>query len=783
MSKSGKKTVFPGADEDSPSRAQYFSWINNTNEGATDAQTRANLEFFRWLHDEYGMVLDIYAFDAGAIDGAGFYGSTDSERFCRQFPQGFGPLAKLAKDCGARLGVWGGPDGFGDTPEATEKRIQTMVDLCRLHHFELFKFDSVCGDLPPGKQDAFVRQMTECRRYSPDLILLNHRLQLGKGLPHATTFLWEGAETYIDVHMVNETPATHNRACALTRGLVPDLKRLCEDHGVCLSSCLDYWEDDLVLQAFNRCLILSPEIYGNPWLLRDDEFPRLARIYNLHRRYRDILVRGLVLPEDQYGPLAVSRGDADTRLLTLRNLTWNPVRRRITLDESIGLKPGAGAIEVRQFHPAERMLGEHAYGASIELEVLPFRACLLLATSKSCGEAGVEGCAYEVVRDVPGKPLVINLLGEPGAKTPVRLRLPGRSFRRATLDGVETPALLSGKAQTVTFPGKRLKQAWHRTLGTLAAVDVPEDAEALYEATCFAADSNALEVRELKRSGPTAIPAVSAARDAFFQQPHFQQRFVNDAGLFDDNPETGLGVSRRWGYADPRVRGGSFRLDLGRVTAIDHLRLECGGAYFVQPLKSQECIGGSISSDLRHWQPVRFFVTGDIEGALPGTPVRYVRIHPCPDLIREVRGSYQGQPLSRAGWRASNLLARYGSAPAVQAWSIKVRLDEAAPGAYLALAVHGEFGAELITAALRVGDGYIGAAHRSPSFPGNTWEGPVSRTGGNYTYYFPVTPELLGRDLEAVVMLLRGGKPDVRPELWVTSYPQPFVAREIILEG
>jgi len=72
------KAVFPGADENSPSRAQYFSWINNTNEGATESQTLANLAFFKYLHDEFGMVLDIYAFDAGAIDGAKFYGSTDS---------------------------------------------------------------------------------------------------------------------------------------------------------------------------------------------------------------------------------------------------------------------------------------------------------------------------------------------------------------------------------------------------------------------------------------------------------------------------------------------------------------------------------------------------------------------------------------------------------------------------------------------------------------------------------------------------------------------------------
>lgn len=65
----GAAEVVPGATEDTPSLAQYFSWINNTNEGSTEAQTLANLAFFKWLHDEYGMKLDIYAFDAGNIDG------------------------------------------------------------------------------------------------------------------------------------------------------------------------------------------------------------------------------------------------------------------------------------------------------------------------------------------------------------------------------------------------------------------------------------------------------------------------------------------------------------------------------------------------------------------------------------------------------------------------------------------------------------------------------------------------------------------------------------------
>ena len=91
-----KTGVFPGADEQTPSRSEYFSWINNTNEGATEAQTLVNLDFFRWLQEEFGMALDIYAFDAGAIDGKRFYGNMDSERFRRQFPRGFDPIYEEA---------------------------------------------------------------------------------------------------------------------------------------------------------------------------------------------------------------------------------------------------------------------------------------------------------------------------------------------------------------------------------------------------------------------------------------------------------------------------------------------------------------------------------------------------------------------------------------------------------------------------------------------------------------------------------------------------------------
>ena len=67
----GQDTVFPEANESSPSRARCFSWINNAWEGSTEAQTLINLNFFQWLRDEYGMQLDCHALDAGNLDTQG----------------------------------------------------------------------------------------------------------------------------------------------------------------------------------------------------------------------------------------------------------------------------------------------------------------------------------------------------------------------------------------------------------------------------------------------------------------------------------------------------------------------------------------------------------------------------------------------------------------------------------------------------------------------------------------------------------------------------------------
>ncbi len=774
---SGEKAVYPGADERTPSYSQYFSWINNTNEGSTEAQTLANLDFFKWLHDEYGMVLDIYVISAGAIDKAGRYGKTDSDAFRRQFPRGFGPIHEKAKAMGTRLGTWGGPDGFGDTPQEEQARIDMMVELCRDYEFILLKFDGVVGGLRPEKQDAFVRMMTECRKHSPDLILLNHRLALGKGLPHATTYLLGGAETYIDVHMCNNQTAPHNRAGAISRRVVPDLVRLTEDHGVCISSCLDYWEDDLILQAFNRNLILAPQLYGNPWFLRDDEYPKLARIFNLARQYRDIMVDGMVLPEDHYGEKAVSRGDERTRLLTLRNLSWEPIVCQIKLDEEIGLSAGT-EVELRQYHPVERVIGTFEKGDVVKVAVRPFRSCLLMATSRP-PEFGIKGCDYEVVRDVPGKPVMVRLLAMPGEKKTMEL-VGDREFKSARLGRRRCNGLVKGKNVSITFPGRTLKAKPHRKLGDLSPCAVPADAETLYEATCFAANNNALEVRALDRSGSTQIPQVARAREAFLDQPLFDDRGLWDKNLFDGDLGTAFYVARRVGMAP--LSGGSLRIDLGELLGLDRLVVRTGSEYALQPFKYDETIRAQVSSDLKHWTPLSLVAGKDIVMNLdPKAKLRYIRFNGTPDKIVEIEGYRNGKKLDRSQWRASTLFARYSRVSAKKSWQHSFTLNEIPQGSYLAVALNGEHGLEGAYAAIRVNGRPVGAPERSVSYPANTWEYPARRRTSHYTYYVPLTQDMKGAKIDAVVLGMKNGSDTFKPEVWITAYPTPYRERLLTL--
>jgi hypothetical protein len=600
--------------------------------------------------------------------------------------------------------------------------------------------------------------------------------------------------------------ATHNRACTIALGIPIDkesgmLQRLVEDCGVCLSSALDYWEDDLYLQAFSRNLILAPELYGSPWFLCDDEFPKLARIYNLCRRYRDIAVNGMLLPSDTFGPNAVSRGDDKTRIVVLRNITWEPVTHSIPLDETIGLK-NAGPVHVRRLHVSEEILGSFQKGERVDVEVLPFRGCLLIASTEPSQELGVKGCVYEVVRDVPGKPTVIKLMGMPGTTATVSLPRQPRTFSQARLDGQSAPDLLKGKAMQVAFAGKKLAQPWHRKLAGLAPLDVPDDAEALYEATCFAANNNALEIRSKFRSGPTAIPQVQKARDMFFNQKLLVERGVWDRYLFDDDMDTFFRL--RTGT----IWGGALRIDLGETTEVDTVVLRRVDAGF-QPQEAH------VSADLRTWHKVdvkiqaestptatvlrRSYTVGkewtDIKVNklsidLTGVPsIRYIRIPGRAANIAEIIGIHKGLKIDRTKWRASNVFAAYPAAPAQLAWSGQFVLDEAARGSYLVIACIGPHGRDGAYAALRVQGRPVGAPRRAVSYPANPWEYGNNRAHAGLSYFFSVTDDMIGKKIEAIVMQFESEDKhrkvelgQLRPEVWITAYPVPYEYRTLVLE-
>lgn len=776
--------IYPGANEKTPSLSQYFSWINNTNEGSTEAQTLANLDFFKYLHDEYGMILDIYVVSAGAIDKARWYGSMDSEEFKTQFPNGFDPIYKKAKEMGTRLGTWGGPDGFGDTPEEEQARNDMIVSLFRDYEFRLLKLDAVVGQLRDEKQDAFMRMMNESRKHSPELIFLNHRLNLSEeAKQHATTFLWGGAETYIDVHMGNwKMNAPHHRGGAISRNVVPDLMRLTEDHGVCISSCIDYWEDDLILQAFNRTLILSPQIYGNPWFLRDDEYPKLARIFNIARQYGEIMVEGMVLPEEKYGEKAVSRGDSRTRLVTLRNLSWEQTEVNIKIGEEIGLSENI-KYEVRLLHPVERILGKFNKGASVKVEVDPYRAALVLICPEDEGGIGITGCDYEIIQDVPGKPVRIMLNGLPGTIHTIKLDKGGRAFSSVELEGEKIKSLNQGRSLKIEFPGDPLNDLYHRKIADLVSCDVPEDAEALYEATIFSTDNNALEVRELDRSGETKIPQVKEARDEFLNQKLFADRGLWDYYMFDGDPETSFYVSRRRRTPD-LLNGGSLRFDFGKPVSMDELIIEVGSEHALQPWKSEEAAFLEVSADLHEWKEIRFLAKSTMKIKLdPEKPVRYVRFRGTPDKIIEVMGFLNGKALDRSEWRGSQLFSPYSRIKAEAAWSASTIINEIPDGAYLAVCLDGEHGQEGAYAAIRVDGKPVGASDRSHSYPVNPWEYPAIKANSHYTYYIPLTEDMEGKDIDIVVLGMKGGVKKFKPYAYLTCYPKPYKKMELVLHN
>lgn len=746
-----KNFATSGADETTPSHPQYFSWINNTNEGSTEKQTFINIDFFKYMRDTFDMHLDIYAWDAGNLDGAGgTYAALNSEKLKKQYPHGYAPCADAAKNAGFRLGVWGGADGFGNTPEEEAARRELIVSLCRDYGFALFKFDTVCGSLRPEKRAVFADTIRECRKYVPDLVLLNHRNDLGEAEIYATTFLWGGVETYVDVHVANPMTAMHNRAFMFGRGHVPGLLRLTEDHGVCISSCIDYFEDDLIYQAFGRSLILAPEIYGNPWLMRDDELPILANIYNLHRRYNDILVNGIALP-DFMGAASVSRGDDKRRFITMGNATWEKQTYSITLDESIGLKP-CESVTVVTRHPTVRVIGKFNYGETVSVPMNPFRAYLIEICDSTVCDDEPQDCEYTVIHSRDGVPHEIKLLKTSGD---VYTESGKMIYSGAAFDNTEPAPVFLGEARDC---------------------DIPADSEAMYESTCFALDNDSLEKRSLRRSGETSIPQVKAARDSFFGQKTYILRGCDGEFLFDKSPDTFFDGQSKFYAGGLRIDGGCLRVDLGEIVDCDCIEIEYystnghGETEQIVPQTSPE--RAEISENLHNWNTISRtserigedymmeYVRASVHdiktdkgvrktAVYGGGRVRYFRMNEPLDRIFAFRVMKNGRDVTPSYAKANNLMASYDKKKTVFAKKVTVTPDKTGR---LAIAINGQHGREGVYCAAKVNGRPLGFPERAPSYPSNIWEHLVRLQDHDNTYFTEITPELVGREIEVYAL-------------------------------
>ncbi|MBR5441764.1 MAG: hypothetical protein IKV44_02315 [Clostridia bacterium] len=751
-----KNKMDAGADNLTPSIPQYFSWINNTNEGSTEAHTLVNLDFFKYLKDKYGMQLKIYAWDAGNFDGAsGGYGNLNGEKFKSQYPEGYKNVVAKARELGIDMGLWGSPDGYGDSPEEEQERYDFFVHLCRDYNFGLFKLDGVCGTLRPEKAETFARMLKECRKHNPNLIVLNHRLNFYEAEKHVTTYLWNGDETYVDVLSCNKQTAMHHRGFMFTRGHTDNLERLAEDHGVCISSNVDYFEDELIYQAFNRSLILAPEIYGNPWFMRDDELPKLARIYNLHRRNAHILTKGTLLPHT-YGANPCSRGTDTKRFVATGNNSWEPVTIKLNIAE-VGIKTDSPVV-VSIHHPYEEYLGTFSSTDTVEITLMPFRAALIEVATPQCAEPILTSCKYEIIVE-----------GDDGTPKEIKILECDGSDISLLKNGMESPFRKGEKIS--------IAEGAPLFLGALSnQVQKPENGRLLYESAMFAISNDCLEAQSIRRSGETQIPQVQVARDAFFNQEIYILRGCESRYMFDGKEDTFFdSQSKTYCDNDLRINGGCLRIDLGSELDCDSIEVEFFSPDYptreveVQKLpltaeysrnladwKSTDLVKARVANDDFTAKIVRFTVHdcyhlhGKKLVASYGVndKIRYFALEKPVDRIYAVRAMKDGKALPLISPRGNNMQAHYRYKSIAVCKFSEFTLPEYKKNARLTVAVEGTHGEECVYCVAELDGKLLGFPERAPDYKANQWEHRVCGTDSNNTFFLPLPEGAQGKAIK-----------------------------------
>jgi len=800
----------------------YFDWLCHDNSGPRESEVLANFAALRRLKELYGLQFDIYNSDAGLVESQGTYYPEFKANFLSRFPAGLRPLADASKSLGMRLGLWLGPDGFGVTPDAMAARREQLLSWVRDFNVGLFKMDTVVSELAhpdkyilEKKYQSLADALAEARRIDPGFIAINHRIN---DSPYMLTItdclLWRGEETYIDVHISNETTSLYNRDCSIGRELSSDFFgtpfRQFEDHGICFNSCLEKWEDDLVTQAFGRASVLSPEMYGTFFFLDDEDYPRLARLIQLHKQLEPLLKMAYPLAGGD-----IAHADGMSSVVLVRNMTWEPAVKTIPLDASIGLAAAPGtSLTVRQRHPWEMLMkraGEGAVsGGTLEVGMDPFSLRLIQIDTAPPSEPIVAGVPYEIVPGPDAGSFGVKLLGTPGRKAHVALLNFGDRTVR-TSAGLPVP---TGEAPwRITFPGTSPAGPSFARLADLR--DDPAaaaDGIRLAELAKFGIDDDALEVREMVRlkREPSGLPEIEACRDYMWDKVAAAEgTFLN---AFDGDPGTRWsdGFPRRSPFtgspAAYRSETSLWRIDLGQPTDLATLELRIvrrTDAAFLEAVET--------SSDLRTWtrtDGLSLAAAGSIPAAGPlrqrrktiaifdidagdkkpvavairleGGPCRYVRIRGRNFGVSEILGyDGAGRPLDRSAWRATNFL---GETPAPRRVLSAVHVPaEDLPGREYAIAVTAgpaKFDPVDGVYVVALVDGRpVVPQHRAPSYPYHNyeWNSGSPKLAG-LTFRLPIDRAWKGKTVEFRIMMFGDGADGARAELRLVTPKPVFVA-------
>jgi hypothetical protein len=697
-------------------------------------------------------------------------------------------------------------------------RREQLLSWVRDFNVGLFKMDTVVSEIAHSdkyilekKYQSLADALAEARRIDPGFIAINHRIN---NSPYMLTItdclLWRGEETYIDVHISNETASLYNRDCSIGRELSSEFFgtpfRQFEDHGICFNSCLERWEDDLVAQAFGRASVLSPEMYGTFFFLGDEDYPRLARLIQLHKRLEPLLKTAYPLPGGD-----IAHADGASSLVLVRNMTWEPALKSIPLDASIGLAAAPGtSLTVRQRHPWEMLMkraGEGAVsGGTLEVEMDPFSLRLIQIDTVVPAEPLVAGIPYEIVPGPDARSFDIKLLGTPGRKADVAfLNFGDRTVR--TSAGLPVP---TGEAPwRITFPGTSpAGPSFARLADFRDDPAAAADGTRLAELAKFGIDDDALEIREMVRlkREPSKLAEIEACRAYMWDKVAAAEgTFLN---AFDGDPGTRWsdGFPRRSPFtgspAAYRSETSLWRIDLGRPTDLATLDLRIVRRTDTAFLEAVE-----TSSDLRTWtrtdgsslaaaesipaagslrqrgKTIKIFDVdaGDkrpvvIAIPLAARPCRYVRIRGRNFGVSEILGTDgAGRPLDRSGWRATNFL---GETPAPRRVLTAVHVPAGdAPGREYAIAVTAgpaKFDPVDGVYVVALVDGRpVVPQHRAPSYPYHNyeWNSGAPKLAG-MTFRIPVDRAWKGKAVDFRIMMFGDGAEGAWAELrFVTPKP------------